>query len=131
MKTLEDLRKMQQVYRSNYIFELRECIGKTDDINEPLCQHAKIVAREMANKGVVVCRQCNKPLPEGKPRINDHLILRNAMCVQPICLRCSKENPDEFYRAFKHGCELMETSPLHPGVSRMMVEIMKQTGELS
>lgn len=130
MKTLEDLRKRQQIYRNNYIFELRECIGKTDDINEPLCRHSSIVAREMANKGIVVCRICNKPLPEGEGRINDHFVLKHELCVQPICLKCSKENPDAYYNAFKHGCRIMETAPLHLGVSRLLIDHLEQLGEL-
>lgn len=128
--TLKKLRVMQQIYRDNYEYELRECIGKTDDIHEPLCRHTSIVAREMALKNVTVCRVCNKPLPEGEPRINDHLILKHELCVQPICLQCSKENPDAYYNAFKHGCDIMNIAPLHPGVSRLLIKNMEQLGEL-
>lgn len=94
-------------YYHMYDLELRECIGKTDDVHESLCMHSAIVAREMAQKGVIVCRVCNKPLPHGVPRYNDHKVLRHPECVQPICNTCAKERPDKFYLAFKRGCDIM------------------------
>jgi len=112
------------LYRNLYDFELRECIGKTDDIYESLCMHTSIVAREMALKGVVVCRVCNAPLPEGKGRYNDHKILQHPECVQPICTKCANEQPDKFYLAFKRGDEIMHaTTPLYIGSAHLAFEI--------
>jgi hypothetical protein len=65
------------IYYKQYDFELRECIGKTDDVHESLCMHSAIVAREMALKGVIVCRVCNKPLNDNAGRYNDHKVLRH------------------------------------------------------
>jgi quinolinate synthase len=90
-------------YRHYYDYEMRECIGKTDDVHVSLCMHSAIVAREMAAKGVIVCRVCNTPLPEGKGRYNDHKVLRHPECVQPICKDCATNNPDAFHIAFTEG----------------------------
>ena len=119
-------------YRTMYDLELRECIGKTDDDSIPLCAHANIVAREMANKGVIVCRVCNKPLPEGEGRYNDHKVIRNPMCVQPICTKCADENPDAFYLAFKKGIRIMhafspDIHPLYIECARMAIDIERVT----
>lgn len=114
-------------YRKLFNFELRECIGKTDDIRASLCMHSAIVAREMAAKGIVVCRVCGKPLPEGKGRFNDHKVLRHPNCVQPICVKCADENPDEFYIAFKSGVEEMNVAPLYVKSAELLHEIEKLT----
>jgi hypothetical protein len=82
---------------------IRECIGKTDNINEPLCRHVDIISRELALKGIQICRVCGKPLPSGEGRFNDHLVLKHEMCIQPICIACSKTNPDAFHCAFENG----------------------------
>lgn len=113
------------IYRNHYDFELREHIGKTEEREVPLCQHAAIVAREMAEKGVTVCRVCGEQLPEGRGRYNDHKVLRNPLCVQPICVRCADERPDVFHRNFKAGITRMEFGaqlglpPLHLETARM------------
>jgi hypothetical protein len=113
------------IYRNHYDFELRECIGKTEDREVPLCQHASIVAREMAEKGVTVCRVCGDALGEGKGRYNDHKVLRNPLCVQPICVRCADERPDVFHKSFKAGLARMGVGaafglpPLHLEAARM------------
>lgn len=105
-----DVRAGDAAHREMADYELREAIGKTEDINAPLCMHSAIVAREMAQKGVTVCRVCNKPLPDGVGRINDHLVLRHPDCVQPICTTCSQERPDEFHKAFQRGIAKMEAN---------------------
>jgi hypothetical protein len=113
-------------YRHMFFLELRECIGKTDDVHESLCMHSSIVAREMAAKGVCVCRVCNCDLSEGKGRYNDHKILRHPECVQPICTKCAKENPDKFHLAFKYGDQIMHNGlarPLYLDCARWMFDI--------
>jgi hypothetical protein len=89
---------------------LRISIGKTDDIRQPLCMHAAIIAREFAAKGILACRVCGKRFGAeiGWGRYNDHLTLRHPECVQPICTKCAKEKPDEFHKAFKRGVAEME-----------------------
>lgn len=101
------MRNVHTIYRHYHFLELRDCIGKTDDVHESLCMHSSIVAREMAQKGVIVCRVCTTPLPEGKGRFNDHIVLKHPECVQPICSKCARERPDKFHLAFKHGVSLM------------------------
>jgi hypothetical protein len=82
---------------------LRFCIGKTDDINVPLCSHKAIINRELGEK---FCRVCQKDLSKaGIGRYNDYLVLRHELCQQPICLDCAINNPDEFHKAFKLGLE--------------------------
>ena len=89
---------------------IRECIGKTDDINIPLCSHNAIINREL---GEGFCRVCHKDLRiVGKVRYNDYLVLRHPQCQQPICMDCAKNNPDEFHKAFKAGIKTYkEVSP--------------------
>ena len=111
---------LNRCYRDLFEFELRESIGKTGDIHQSLCMHSAIIAREMAAKGVIVCRVCNTPLNK-KGRYNDHLILRHPECVQPICNWCAKENPDKFHQSFKKGCTTMKlTTPLYVDAARWM-----------
>ena len=82
---------------------LRICIGKTNDINVPLCSHKAIINRELGEK---FCRVCQKDLNKANEgRWNDYLVLRHPRCQQPICLDCAKNNPDEFYKAFKNGLD--------------------------
>jgi hypothetical protein len=116
-------------YRKMYDFELRECIGKTDDIHESLCMHSAIVAREMAAKGVVVCRICNCDLSERKGRYNDHKVLRHPECIQPICNKCAHERPDAFHLAFLEGGKRMRAMagsgfpPSYLEAARTMYEV--------
>lgn len=110
MTRKEDIEYMhleQKVIEELLEAQLRIYIGKTTDINQSLCMHSAIVAREMAQKGVTVCRVCNKPLGDGMGRYNDHLILRHPECVQPICTDCAKNKPDAFHLAFKRGVKNM------------------------
>jgi len=80
---------------------MRICIGKTDDINVPLCSHKAIINRELGER---FCRVCQKDLSiVGEGRYNDYLVLRHPRCQQPICFDCAKNNPDEFHKAFKNG----------------------------
>ena len=80
---------------------MRICIGKTDDINVPLCSHKAIINRELGEK---FCRVCQKDLSVvGEGRCNDYLVLRHPRCQQPICFECAENNPDEFYLAFRNG----------------------------
>jgi hypothetical protein len=118
-------------YRRMYDFELRECIGKTEDIHESLCMHSAIVSREMAAKGIIVCRVCNKSLNNHEARYNDHKVLRHSECIQPICNMCAKERPDAFHLAFKKGDELMHliSPPLYIKAARIWHEIDQQTLE--
>jgi hypothetical protein len=82
---------------------LRECIGKTDDIDVPLCSHKAIINREL---GEGFCRICQKDLRViGEGRWNDYLILRHPKCQQPICFDCAENNPDEFHKSFREGLE--------------------------
>ena len=86
-------------------FELREAIGKTEDISVSLCSHQAILAREYPEH---FCRICNKDLSVVTPRWNDYLVLRHPLCRKPICFECAKNNPDEFHKAFQRGIkELM------------------------
>jgi len=105
--TEKELKLANAVHRDMYTFTLRECIGKTDDIHEPLCMHTAIVAREMARMGVIVCRVCNRSLNNHEGRYNDHKLLRHPGCVQPICSQCARENPDAYHLAFKRGVQIM------------------------
>jgi hypothetical protein len=121
---------IDRVYRETYTFELRECIGKTEDIHESVCKHASIVAMEMANKGIVVCRVCGIPLPEGVGRYNDHKVLRHELCVQPICTTCAKNNPDAYHLAFKRGVDIMHAyKPLYIEASNMIIKSDKRFDE--
>lgn len=83
---------------------LREFIGKTDDIRVAACSHNAIINREM----VGICRVCQKPLTTGVGRWNDYLILRHPQCLNPICLDCAENNPDDFYKAFSKGLKKYE-----------------------
>ena len=52
---------------------LRLCIGKTDDIRVPLCNHDAIINRELGEK---FCRICHKDLNiVGIGRFDDYLVL--------------------------------------------------------
>jgi len=87
---------------------LRTAIGKTDDINISLCSHQAILSREFPEH---YCRVCNKDLNViGTGRYNDFLVLRHPNCRKPICIKCAKEQPDEFYIAFKKGLEKLKKS---------------------
>ena len=80
---------------------LRECIGKTDDINVSLCSHDAIINRELPEH---FCRVCHKNLAKnGIGRVNDYLVIRHPQCQQPICLDCAKNKPDEFHKKFEEG----------------------------
>ena len=81
---------------------LRECIGKTDNIQIALCSHQSIINREFP---IHFCRICNKDLSGNIARCNDFLVLRHPQCLKPICLNCVKNNPDEFFLAFKRGLD--------------------------
>jgi hypothetical protein len=79
----------------------RDLIGKTDDINVSLCSHDAIISRELPEH---YCRVCHKNLATvGVGRVNDYLVIRHPQCRQPICLDCSKNKPDAFYKAFESG----------------------------
>jgi len=79
----------------------RNHIGKTNDINVAMCSHDAIINREMPEH---YCRICHTDLSVvGKARVNDYLVLRHPQCTKPICLKCSENNPDEFYKAFEKG----------------------------
>ena len=85
---------------------LRECIGKTDDINVPLCSHKAIINREL---GEGFCRVCQKDLRgNNEGRYNDHKVLDHPRCRQPICSYCAENNPDEFHKAYKQGVEKLK-----------------------
>lgn len=76
-------------------------IGKTDDINVAMCSHDATINRETPEH---YCRVCHTDLAVvGKGRINDYLILRHPQCTKPICMKCAKEKPDEFYKSFVNG----------------------------
>lgn len=78
-------------------------IGKTDDINIPMCSHDATINRETPEH---YCRVCHTDLSVAKARVNDYLILRHPQCTKPICLDCAKNRPDEFYKAFERGTTL-------------------------
>jgi hypothetical protein len=77
-------------------------IGKTEDINVAMCSHDAIINRETPEH---YCRVCHKDLSVVKARVNDYLVLRHPKCTKPICLECSQNNPDEFFKAFERGTE--------------------------
>jgi len=79
---------------------LREAIGKTEDIKVARASHNIVRSME---EGEGFCRICHKDLRVVSPRVNDYLVLRHPFCKAPICLNCSKTNPDAFYKAFKEG----------------------------
>lgn len=84
-------------------FQLRELIGKTDNIRVPMCSHNAIIQREF---GEGFCRVCHKDLRiAGVGRWNDYLILRHPQCQSPICVDCARDKPDQFHIAFKKGLE--------------------------
>ena len=103
--SINDIRLIDGVVRNIMYTEIRTIVGKTDDIHQSLCMHNSIVAREMAAKGIVVCRRCGKPMGDGVGRYNDHKCLCHPHCVQPICSHCADTNPDEFHIAFRNGIE--------------------------
>jgi len=119
--------EIDRTYRDMLTFELRELVGKTEDRDIPLCQHAAIYAREMAQKGVIVCRVCGTSLNNNEGRYNDHLLIRNPLCTQPICTNCSENNPDEFHKNFKKGVEKCHPftgiPPLYLDAARTLVNI--------
>lgn len=92
-------------------FRLRNAIGKTDDIKIPLASHKGILLREFGKKRYskylstleLDCRVCNRDLSGIVGRFNDYLVLRHPLCMQPICLDCAKNTPDEFHLAFQRG----------------------------
>lgn len=49
------------------------------------------------------CRVCKTDLSSGGGRTNDHLASVNGFeeVNKPICMKCSKEKPDEYHLAFK------------------------------
>ena len=82
-------------------FKLREAIGKTEDIKVAKCSHNIIRSMEAGER---FCRVCGKDLQVvGVVRINDYLVLRHKFCKAPICLDCSRNHPDSFYKAFDVG----------------------------
>ena len=83
-------------------FNLRELIGKTDDIRVPMCSHHAIIQREL---GEGFCRVCHKDLSLAVGRWNDYLVLRHPACQSPICFECGRDNPDKFHIAFKSGLD--------------------------
>lgn len=101
MKILGDPHdNLKNIFSCNFLdFHLRHFIGKEQF---GLCKHSLIISREMGEK---YCRICNKELKVGVGRYNDYLVLRNKGCPAPICLDCSKNNPDDFHMAFKKGLE--------------------------
>lgn len=105
MQSIHDIRLLSNMSRNLMDTELRIYIGKTDDEDISLCMHSATVAREMAQKCIIVCRVCNKGLPEGIGRYNDHKIIRHQNCVQPICSSCAEDRPDIWYREFSRGVQ--------------------------
>lgn len=104
MRTMVKNGEYNDKHKNNFDTLFRICIGKTDDIDVPLCSHKAIINRELGEK---FCRVCNKDLSiKGVGRCNDYLVLRHPRCQQPICEDCAKNNPDEFYKAFKNGWEV-------------------------
>jgi len=82
-------------------YKLRMAIGKTDDIQVARASHHIIKSIEA---GESYCRVCGKDLSVvGIGRVNDYLALRHPFCKAPICLDCSGNHPDSFYKAFKAG----------------------------
>lgn len=63
--------------------------------------HTKLGFRQFKVNDVNICRICNKELEGG--RVNDHLARVDGFdeINQPICMDCSKDNPDEYHIAFK------------------------------
>ena len=49
------------------------------------------------------CRVCEKDIPEGEPRYNDHLFNNPGFTEinQPICCDCASNNPDDYHKEFK------------------------------
>ena len=93
--------KLSNPFSLNFLdFNLREAIGKTEDIKVARASHNVIKSKE-AGEGF--CRVCGKNLQVVTPRINDYLVLRHPHCVAPICFDCSINHPDAFYKAFKAG----------------------------
>jgi hypothetical protein len=89
------------VYPLFWDTRFRDLIGKTDDINVSLCSHDAIISRELPEH---FCRVCHTNLAKvGIGRVNDYLVIRHPQCRQPICLDCSKNRPDAFYKAFEEG----------------------------
>ena len=82
-------------------FKLRKAIGKTEDIKVARASHNVVRSMEA---GEQFCRVCGKDLQVvGVARVNDYLVLRHKYCKAPICLDCSRNKPDSFYKAFALG----------------------------
>jgi len=95
--------KLSNPFSLNFLdFNLREQIGKTEDIKVARASHNVVRSME---EGEGFCRVCHKNLQVVCPRVNDYLVLRHPFCKAPICFDCSVNRPDSFYRAFKSGVE--------------------------
>jgi len=82
-------------------FRLRKAIGKTEDIKVARASHNIVRSMEA---GENYCRVCGNDLQVvGVARVNDYLVLRHKFCKAPICLDCSRNRPDSFYKAFQVG----------------------------
>lgn len=59
--------------------------------------------RQLKSIDINECRVCGEDLNKEGGRANDHLARVNGFdeINQPICLKCSKNNPDEYHIAFK------------------------------
>lgn len=58
----------------------------------------RFARQKLEEKGSNECRICHIDLVEGVGRVNDHLTNDES---NPICLKCSKERPDESFLVFK------------------------------
>jgi len=85
-------------------FNIRKIMSKVKGNNsmKGYASHFEILKRQRnISKDDLVCRRCLKDLSiVGEGRYNDFLVIRAKDCTQPICLSCSKNNPDEYHRRF-------------------------------
>lgn len=82
-------------------FHIRRLMGKVDVESSPsgYASHFEILKRQRGiDSDSLVCRRCLKDLSiVGEARFNDFLVIRAKDCTQPICLSCSKNNPDKYH----------------------------------
>ena len=94
--TKEDVCHMGQMFF--YDWKMRKVLGIQNDVQIIKEEHLKEAH----------CRVCKKEIITGMGQINDYLTIRDKNCIGPICLKCSKENPDEFHKQFNSAKEMLD-----------------------
>ena len=94
-------------------FNIRKIMSKVKGNNsmKGYASHFEILKRQRnISKDDLVCRRCLKDLSiVGEGRYNDFLVIRAKDCTQPICLSCSKNNPDNYHIKFLEAINKFKT----------------------